>query len=140
MKPYRARNLTLFTTLLFFCLTASAQNALEEVIVTASKRGDQVLQDTPLAAQAFSEDNLHDRLVTEFQDIAIHVPSLTYQDLGPGDREYVLRGINSTGVSTVGVYYGEAVITARNQQDGGGRQADIEMHDLQRVEILKGNQ
>lgn len=140
MKPYCLRSFTIFVVLISFCLNATAQNVLEEIVVTASKRGEQVLQDTPLAVQAFSGENLNDRLVTEFQDIAAQIPSLTFQDLGPGDKEYVLRGINSTGVATVGVYYDEAVITARNQQDGGGRQADIEMHDLQRVEILKGPQ
>ncbi len=48
--------------------------------------------------------------------------------------------MNSSGTATVGVYYDEAVITARNKQDGGGRQADIELHDLSRIEVLKGPQ
>jgi len=121
-------------------IQAQSGTVLEEVVVTATKRGEQVLQDTPMSVQAFSGDELNDRLATEFKDIANQIPSLTYQDLGPGDKEYVLRGINSTGVATVGVYYDEAIISARNQQDGGGRQADIELHDLQRVEVLKGPQ
>lgn len=113
---------------------------LEEIVVTATKRGAQALQDVPIAVQAFTATELSDRLAVEFSDIAGQIPSLTFQDLGPGDKEYVIRGVNSTGIATVGVYYDEAEITGRNQQDGGGRQADIELHDLERVEVLKGPQ
>lgn len=123
---------------------ATAQPAddlrLEEIVVTATKRGAQRLQDVPISVTAFSNDDLNNFLATEFSDIALQVPGLNFQDLGPGDKEYVIRGINSTGQATVGVYYGEAVITGRNIQDGGGRQADIELHDLERVEVLKGPQ
>jgi len=62
------------------------------------------------------------------------------QDLGPGDRKYIIRGINSTATAAVGVYYDEAPITARSKQDGGGRQAAIELHDIERIEVLKGPQ
>ncbi len=113
---------------------------VEEILVTATKRGAQRLQDVPATIQAFSANDINDLLATEFGDMAGFVPGLQFQDLGPGDKEYVIRGINSTGAATVGVYYDEAVITSRNKQDGGGRQADIELHDLERVEILKGPQ
>ena len=114
--------------------------AIEEITVTATKRGAQRLQDVPATIQAFSGDDIRDMLATEFFDIAGFIPGLQFQDLGPGDKEYVIRGINSSGAATVGVYYDEAVITARNKQDGGGRQADIELHDLARIEVLKGPQ
>ena len=72
--------------------------------------------------------------------IAGEVPGLSIQDLGPGDKKYVIRGINSTGDSTVGVYYGDAVISATNGDDGGGFQPDIRLYDLDRVEVLRGPQ
>lgn len=119
---------------------AQSGEYLEEIVITATKRGAQALQDVPIAVQAFSGTELADRMAVEFSDIAGQIPSLTFQDLGPGDKEYVIRGVNSTGIATVGVYYDEAEITGRNQQDGGGRQTDIELHDLERVEVLKGPQ
>lgn len=118
----------------------AASVALEEIIVTASKRGAQSLQDVPSAIQAFSADQIEALGANEFADLATRIPGLTFQDQGPGDREYIIRGVNSRGTATTGVYYDEAVITARNKQDGGGRQADIELHDLARVEVLKGPQ
>ncbi|HKE96019.1 MAG TPA: TonB-dependent receptor, partial [Povalibacter sp.] len=76
----------------------------------------------------------------EFADYAAQIPSLSYNDLGPGDKKYVIRGITSTGPATVGVYYDESVITGANANDGGGRQPDIRLFDLDRIEVLKGPQ
>ncbi len=73
-------------------------------------------------------------------DIAAQIPGLSVQDLGPGDRKYVIRGINSTGDSTTGVYYDEAVISGSNANDGGGLQSDIRLYDLDHVEVLRGPQ
>ena len=116
------------------------ETALEEVVVTASKRGEQRLQDIPVAVQALNANQIRNEVATELSELAPQISSLVVQDLGPGDREYIIRGVNSTATATVGVYYDEAVITARSKQDGGGRQADIELHDLARVEVLKGPQ
>ena len=68
------------------------------------------------------------------------IPGLSVQDLGPGDKKYVIRGINSTGDSTTGVYYGEAVISGTNGDDGGGFESDIRLYDMDRVEVLRGPQ
>ena len=52
----------------------------------------------------------------------------------------------SSGASTPpatrppGVYYGEAVISGTNSDDGGGFEADIRMYDMDRVEVLRGPQ
>jgi len=111
---------------------------LEEIVVTGTKRGAQRIQDVPETIQAIGSGQIEDLLATDFTDLAGQVPSLQFQDLGPGDKEFIIRGINSDATATVGVYYGESVITARNKQDGGGRQALFEMHDLDRIEVLKG--
>ena len=113
---------------------------LEEIVVTASKRGAESLQRTPMAIQAISGNELKSMGATKFVDFALSVSSLQFQDLGPGDKEYIIRGINSSGASTVGVYYDEAVITGSNKEDGGGRQPDIKLYDMQRIEVLKGPQ
>lgn len=120
---------------------ASADNgALTEVVVTANKLNALSVLDTPAAIQAISGDTLRSAGSVEFMDIAGDIPGLSVQDLGPGDKKYVIRGINSTGDSTVGVYYGEAVISGSNADDGGGFQSDIRLFDLDRVEVLRGPQ
>ncbi|MCZ6912909.1 MAG: TonB-dependent receptor plug domain-containing protein, partial [Proteobacteria bacterium] len=122
--------------------TASAQDTsvIEEIVVTAQKRGVQSIQEIPMSISALSGDRLIDMGATSFMDYAAVVPGIQFQDLGPGDKEYIIRGANSSGGSTAAVYFDEAIITGRNKEDGGGRQPDIKLYDMERIEILKGPQ
>ncbi len=52
----------------------------------------------------------------------------------------MIRGINSTGAGTVGLYLDEVVITGENAQDGSGQAPDIKLFDIDRVEVLRGPQ
>ncbi|MDA5193272.1 TonB-dependent receptor [Govanella unica] len=112
---------------------------IEEIIVTATKR-EETLQTVPVTVQAFTGNLLNTLGAQDLTQVAGKIPGFAFQDQGPGDRKFVIRGVNSRGEATTGVYFGEAIITGSNKQDGGGRQADIELHDLARIEILKGPQ
>jgi iron complex outermembrane recepter protein len=113
---------------------------LTEVVVTANKLNATKVLDTPASIQALSGDALQKDGASGIMDIAGDIPGLSIQDLGPGDKKYVIRGINSNGASTTGVYYGEAVISGSNADDGGGFESDIRLYDLDRVEVLRGPQ
>ena len=117
-----------------------APKQLEEVVVTANKLGAMTTRDVPSTITTFSSKQLEARSVLTLTDIAGSIPSLQFQDLGPGDKEYIIRGANSSGASLVGVYFDETPITGRNAQDGGGRNIDIPMVDIKRVEVLNGPQ
>lgn len=117
-----------------------SETEVADIIVTATKRGDEALRNVPIAIQALTGDALSKSGATQFSDYASRVPSLSFQDLGPGDKKYIIRGINSTGAATVGAYYDEAVISADNRNDGGGRNTDIRLYDIERIEVLKGPQ
>lgn len=127
-------------------LTAMAQavsassSGLEEVVVTANKLNAQRVLDIPTSIQAISGDALQSAGAAGIMSIAGEIPGLSIQDLGPGDKKYVIRGINSTGDATTGVYYGEAVISGSNTDDGGGFESDIRLYDVNRVEVLRGPQ
>ncbi len=124
--------------------TAQAQETgprmIEEIIVTATKRGDTNVQDIAGTVNALGGDTLADRGITNFEGFAGQIPGLQFQDLGPGDKEYIIRGINGNGPAVVGAYFDEYVITANDQQDGGGKNAPIKLIDMQRVEVLNGPQ
>jgi len=120
------------------CNTAVAQ--IEEVIVTATKRGEVGAQDVPIAISAFDSNRLSEMGVSQFDQWAAQIPGLNYEDWGPGDKDFVIRGINSPGGGTVGVYFDEAVITGHFLENGGGRQVDFKLHDIERIEVLKGPQ
>jgi len=115
-------------------------DVFEEIVVTAAKRGNQTLIDIPIAIQAIGGQTLKDRGVQDFADWAPAVTGLRFEDLGPGDKRIFLRGVNSIGASTTGVYFDEAVITGSNKEDGGGRNVDIKLYDIERIEVLKGPQ
>ncbi len=121
-------------------LALAAGSPLEEIVVTATKRGDTSVQDVPLSIQALDGLALQDIGASDFADYARLVPGLSMQEQGSGDRRYIVRGVNSAGAGTVGLYVDEVIITGENAQDGGGRQPDVRLFDIDRVEVLKGPQ
>jgi iron complex outermembrane receptor protein len=118
----------------------SAARGLEEVVVTATKRGEIDVQKTAESIYAVGGTDLSLKRETTFEAFAGSVPGLQFQNLGPGDSEYIIRGINGSGPSVVGAYLDEYVITASDQQDGGGKNAPVQLVDVQRVEVLNGPQ
>ncbi|NOX25556.1 MAG: TonB-dependent receptor, partial [Deltaproteobacteria bacterium] len=119
---------------------AEKENVFEEIVVTATKRGGLSLHEVPFAIQAIGGDALAKNGDTDFNSFFRQIPGLSVLDQGPGDKRYIIRGVNSSGAGTVGLYLDEVIITGENAQDGGGRQPDIKIFDIDRVEVLKGPQ
>jgi len=118
-----------------------ASGQLEEVVVTATKRGLVNVQDVPISLRAISGAELKERGATIFEEWSRSVPGLVFQDQGPGDKRYIIRGVQSIGAATVGVYLDDAVITGSNaEDDGGGKNVDIRLFDIERIEVLRGPQ
>ena len=115
-------------------------SALEEIVVTANKLGGATVLELPSAVKVISSTEINDRGAFDFVDVIGALPGLQFQDLGPGDKEYIIRGANSSGPSTVAVYFDETPITGSNAQDGGGRNTDIKLIDIERIEVLNGPQ
>jgi iron complex outermembrane recepter protein len=114
----------------------NSDTELEEVVVSATKRGNENLQTVPIAITAESQATLEAKGAVDFSDYARSVPSLSFVDSGPAFKTYVIRGINSTGtgVATVGQYVDDILIT------GDLRQPDLALYDVSRVEVLRGPQ
>lgn len=116
-------------------------DSIQEIIVTATKRGEETAQSLPLSISALSGDSLRESGATVFSDWSHSVPGLVFQDQGPGDKRYIIRGVQSTGAPTVGVYLDNAVISGSNgEDDGGGKNIDIRLFDVDRIEVLRGPQ
>lgn len=138
MKNPTPKLLTVVFSLLMSTQLIAAE--FEEIIVTATKRGEVDVQSLAMAVYAVTGDALESKNQIDFEEFAASVPGLHFQDLGPGDKEYIIRGINGNGPAVVGAYFDEYVITASDQQDGGGKNAPIKLVDLERVEVLNGPQ
>lgn len=114
--------------------------ALDSVLVTATKRGSSSIQKTPITMQSFSADDMKVKGIVDMEGLYRQVPGLSIQDEGPGDKRYIIRGLNATGAGTTGVYLDDVVITGENSQDGSGQQVDVKLFDMDRIEVLKGPQ
>jgi outer membrane receptor protein involved in Fe transport len=113
---FRASNilvlLSLAASLISFSLPLIAQDEeesekiLEEVIVTASKRGEMSAQDLAGAITAFDSKRLDQLKALNFDDVIVQVPSTNFvNDGGPGRGNELasIRGLSAVADNTVGV-------------------------------------
>ncbi|MET0291579.1 MAG: TonB-dependent receptor [Steroidobacteraceae bacterium] len=115
--------------------------ALDEVVVTATRRATRPLE-TAVSITAIGPETLRAIHADGFSDFAALVPGLTAIDVGPGQKRYALRGLQSAGEPEVALYYDEIPISGLPgaSLDTGDSQPDIKLWDVDRVEVLKGPQ
>ncbi|GFE82596.1 TonB-dependent receptor [Steroidobacter agaridevorans] len=112
--------------------------ALEEVIVTAQKRAQRLI-DVPLTVATLSNETLERAGIDTLLDMSHAVPGLVVSDAGGGFIRYYVRGVGnvygSSSTALVGVYLDEADVTG-----SASSQLDLRANDIERVEVLKGPQ
>jgi iron complex outermembrane receptor protein len=125
-----------------FAATEAEQGTLEEVVVTAQKRSED-LQKVPISLQVLSGEKLEQLQVTEFDDYAKFLPSVSFRSFGPGQAQLFFRGISSsTGTTPLhagflpssGLYLDDIPVTTV------GGALDVHVYDIARVEALAGPQ
>lgn len=119
---------------------ATDAGALEEVVVTAQKRSED-LQKVPISLQVLGGEKLEQLQVASFDDYAKFLPSVSFQSAGPGQAQLFFRGIASGGdglhsgsESATGLYLDETPVTTI------GNSLDLHVYDIERVEALAGPQ
>ena len=120
----------------------NAQNALEEIVVTARKR-EESLQEIPLSISVFNSDALERYHITDLKSVAEYTPGLTFdQGFVQQDTRPQIRGLPATrGRPPVGILLdgidvsSESMVTA-----GGGMLANLQLVDAERIEVVKGPQ
>ncbi len=122
-----------FTLTSLVPLTTFAQDSIEEIIVTARKR-EENLQDIPLTVNAFTEAALEERGITSLQDIADYTPGFDFaQAFGRNDFRPVIRGqANILGRANAGLFIDGIIVEEGN--------ASVPLAALERVEVVKGPQ
>jgi iron complex outermembrane recepter protein len=120
---------------------APAETGLEEIVVTAEKRASTV-QDTPISITAVSGADLAARGIVDFSTLAAQTPGISMRDNGPGQTEFEMRGMTSSGGNspTVGFYLDDVPMTAPAAAQNGKVVIDPSLYDLNRVEMLRGPQ
>jgi iron complex outermembrane recepter protein len=119
---------------------ALAQDVIDEVVVTAQKR-EQNLQDVPISITALSQDQMDATGVRGIEDVARLTPGLNFDRLGGSDTSISIRGVASnTGASTTGIYIDDTPIQTRNDVGFTPGGAYPKVFDLERIEVLRGPQ
>ena len=128
-------------------LAASGQQAtaeIEEIIVTATKRAVP-LQDAPVTIQAIGSRELEDQNIQEFSDYVKYLPNVNAGGRGPGQNEIYIRGaavdaINITVAESQGSAPNVALYLDEQPVTAGGRNLDVYISDMERIEVLPGPQ
>jgi iron complex outermembrane recepter protein len=117
----------------------AAPSGLEEVIVTARKRAEN-LQDVPLSVEAFTDRDIKNLGITQFEDYAEKVPSVSFISTGPGSQLFVQRGVsdgsnpNYSNSSATGFFLDDISLSL------DGVQPDLHLYDIEQIEVLNGPQ
>jgi iron complex outermembrane receptor protein len=117
---------------------AAAADQLQEVIVTAQKRAENV-QDVGIAIAAYSADNLKAAGVTNLVDLARYTPGLGLAGSFAGQNSSIsIRGVTQQDFNAISegpnaVYIDEGYVGINNVSSVG-------LFDIDRVEVLKGPQ
>jgi iron complex outermembrane receptor protein len=111
--------------------------ALEEIIVTARKRAETLLE-APVAVSVLTGADIESRGVMSLADVALFTPGLTYFDAIQNQLGTpVIRGISQTNLNSpdrnVAVFYGGVYLSNLNA-------TNVEILDLDRIEVVKGPQ
>ena len=130
------------TLAVFFCTalahTATAQNVLEEIVVTAQKR-EQNLQDVGIAITAFSGAQMRALGVQQSFDIAAFSPGVHISgNLAGQNTQFSIRGVTQNDFNDIiespnAVYLDEGYLAIAQAQT-------FAVFDVDRVEVLKGPQ
>lgn len=117
---------------------AASERVLEEVIITAQKREQSIL-DVGIAVAVASEDDIRQRRIVGVTDITLFTPNASVKEFIPGLMPIItIRGVglndfNAANNPATGVYIDEVSLSSLALLSS-------DFYDLERMEVLKGPQ
>lgn len=120
-----------------------AQGQLEEVVVSAQRRSENVME-VPISVTVLSAEQIANANITNPSELALYTPSLSANTLfGAENASFAIRGFvqDVRTTASVATYFAEVVAprgqTLYTSGDGAG---PGELFDLESVQVLKGPQ
>ena len=116
---------------------ARAQEAADEIIVTGQKV-ERSLQDTQASVAVLTGDEIERRGIENFRDafrVMANVMDADWLDAG-----FVIRGVNSEGLTPGGAPLASLYIDGAQQTTQGTRRGSRGLWDVQQVEVYRGPQ
>ena len=118
---------------------ASADTTLEEVIVTARKRAEN-LQDVPISIDVYTAKDLQNLAISQFEDYATMTPSISFVSAGPGTQTLVMRGVSDGSNPNYANQATTAFLVDDMSMNFFGVTPDLHLYDVERIEVLNGPQ
>ena len=119
----------------------AASAAVNEVVVTATRREAANIMQVPLAVDAYSGKTLQRLGIFSETALSTIDPSLDIQSYGPVEEKIIIRGISSESGATTGVYYDETPLEGGFYVNiNGDNLPTLGVRDISDVEVLKGPQ
>src|SRR5215472_13817301 len=118
---------------------ASASGGLQEIVITARKRAEN-LQEVPISVDVLTSKDVQNLGIVEFNDYATKIPSISFISVGPGTQTFFMRGVsdgsnpNYANTSATGFFLDDSSLSWY------GVQPDLHLYDIQRIEIVNGPQ
>ena len=113
----------------------------QDVITVTAQKRDENLQDVALSLQVLGNETLEEQHITDFEEYVQFLPSVSFASVGPGSAQIYVRGVSDGGdgnpsgsQSSVGIYLDDQPVTAI------GRNLDVHIYDIARIEVLGGPQ
>jgi len=113
----------------------------EDVIVVTAQKRSQKLQDVPISIEVIDTKKLDQLNISNFNEYAAMLPSVSFQTSQPGQTNVYMRGVASGGdgnhsgpLPSVGTYLDEQPVTTI------GGALDVHIYDVARIESLAGPQ
>ncbi len=132
--------LAALTTIFPVSIVLAESGALEEIVVTARKR-EENLQDLGLSVSALSQTEIERTFARDSRDLAFMAPNLIIDDTSQGPGGNAALYIRGIGVADVEKNFDPAVgVTIDGLFIGANSGAIFKSIDLQRVEVLRGPQ
>jgi iron complex outermembrane receptor protein len=117
---------------------------LEEITVTAQRRAESI-QNVPITIQAITGEQLGQMNVTTFDDVIKMLPNVTFSANGPGQGNIYMRGLSvgfagSQSSASINPFPNVATYLDDQSLTFPGRNLDVYMVDMERIEVLEGPQ
>ena len=122
----------------------SQERQVEEVVVSATKKKENA-SDVPITVTALTEETLKEMNVSNFDEYIEYLPNVTSGGRGPGQSTIYIRGM---AVDPVNVFLSAAQGSSPNVAlyldeqpiQVPGRNLDVYVADMERIEVLAGPQ
>jgi iron complex outermembrane receptor protein len=125
--------------------TAAVESeGIQEIVVTAQRR-EESIQNVPITIQAITGTQLDQLNIQTFDQVIKYLPNVTFGGSGPGMGNIYMRGLSSgnngnQSTATFASFPNVAVYLDDQSMQFPGRNIDVYMVDMERVEVLEGPQ